>query len=280
MLKAQTALEEKTVKQTEAQLAKYYQTTMKRIIADFEALYDKLLATMEDDKEPTVADLYKLDKYWQMQSQLRIELQKLGYHEIAVLSKNFEAQWSATYKQTEDQLLAYFNTRAEVDPEHLKPLTWPPDSMFSTIAAENAKQMINQVWCADGKSWSERVWGNLDYLAETLNAKLIECVVTGKKTTELNKELQNRFNVSFSRADTLIRTETAHIQTQAAAERYKDYGFEKYEILGREEKTGCNHSVDCHKMNGKQFRYSEMIVGQNAPPFHPNCRCAIIPVIE
>ena len=36
--KAQTALTDKSLKQVEAQLAKYYSTAMKRIIADFEAI--------------------------------------------------------------------------------------------------------------------------------------------------------------------------------------------------------------------------------------------------
>lgn len=279
MLGAQDALQQKTVKQTEAQLAKYYKRTMKSVIAEFEALFDKLIATMEEGKEPTVADLYKLDKYWSMQGQLRNELQKLGEIEVALLSKKFEQQWLNTYKITEQNLLAYFNNRAEDNPD-LEPLVWPPEKHFNTISTENAQQFINQVWCADGKAWSDRVWTNVEDLAQLLNDKLVECVITGKNSTQLKKELVRRFDVSFSRADTLIRTETAHITTQAATQRYKDYGLEKYEILGREEADGCGHEPDCHDMDGEQFYYSEMVVGKNAPPFHPNCRCAIIPVIE
>ena len=280
MLNAQDILREKTVKQTEKQLAKYYRQTMKSVIAEFEAVYDKLLATIEDGKEPTVADLYKLNKYWEMQGQLRNELQKLGELEVLTISNNFINQWQHVYKITEQDLVAYFNARAEVDPENIHPLSWPPEAHFNTISTDKAEQMINQVWCADGKSWSDRVWNNIDDLAATLNEKLVECVVSGKKTTELKKELQHRFNVSYSRADTLVRTETSHIQTQATAQRYKDYGLEKYEILGRKEEDGCHHSPDCSDMDGKTFLYSEMIVGVNAPPFHPNCRCNIIPVID
>ena len=43
MLSSQEALQKKTVKQTEAQLVKYYKSTMKSVIAEFEALFDKLL---------------------------------------------------------------------------------------------------------------------------------------------------------------------------------------------------------------------------------------------
>lgn len=271
MARQQDILEKKAVLDAERQLAKYYQTAMKRIIKEFEAVYDKLLTTKEEDLVP--ADLYKLSRYWEMQGQLRNELEQLGFKEIAMLSDRFEKYWQTSYENAEKDINAIFASQGRPMPE--------PNMAFQTIAADTAKQMINSVWCADGKTWSDRIWGNnLSYLAETLNEELVHCVVTGKKTTELKKLLQHRFNVSFHRADTLVRTEIAHITTEAKAERYKEYGLEYYEILGREETTGCNHSIDCHKMDGKKFTYKEKVVGVNAPPFHPNCRCTIIPVVE
>ena len=253
--KANKARADKTIKDIEKQLKKYYSSAMKRTLADFEATYNKLLETVEEGREATPADLYKLDQYWQMQAQLKNEMQKLGDKEIALLSKQFEDEWIDIYKGI-----------------HL-----PSDNAFSTVSVGNAKAMINASWLADGKSFSQRVWGNTEKLVETLNEQLVHCVITGKKPTELKKLLQERFNVSYNRADTLVRTEVAHIETAAAAQRYKDYGLEKYEFLGRDEHDiGCA----CKKLNGKTFFYSEMQVGKNAPPLHPNCRCAIIPVID
>ena len=115
---------------------------------------------------------------------------------------------------------------------------------------------------------------------ERLNEQLLNTVITGKKTTELKNLLQERFGVSYSRANTLVRTELAHIQTEAAKKRYEDYGLEQYEILGNDDDTCGNHSVDCHEMDGKVFYYHEMSVGKNAPPFHPNCKCCIVPVVN
>lgn len=253
--KANKARADKTIKDIEKQLKKYYKNAMYRTLADFEETYNKLLDTVADDREPTPADLYKLDKYWQMQGQLKQEMQKLGDKEIALMSKEFENEWVDIYKSI-----------------HL-----PSDNAFSTFSIDNARAMINASWLADGKTFSQRVWGNTERLVETLNEELIHCVVTGKKPTELRKLLQERFNVSYGRADTLIKTEVAHIETAAAAQRYKDYGLEKYEFLGRDEHDiGCA----CKELDGKQFFYSEMETGKNAPPIHPNCRCTIIPVID
>ena len=67
-----------------------------------------------------------------------------------------------------------------------------------------------------------------------------------------------------------------HVQTEAAADRYKDAGVTEYEILVAEDERLCN---ECGAMHGKRFPITEKQPGINAPPFHPNCRCTIIPVL-
>lgn len=254
----QDRLTKKGIKDTEKQLIKYYQETMDSVISSFEATLDKLIVTMENDRDITPADLYNLDKYWQMQGQLKKELQKLGDKQVELLSKRFTEQYIEIY-----QAMALHG-----------------ESLFNSIDTATARQMINHVWCADGKTWSNRVWTNMDKLQETLNSGLIDCVVAGNTSSELKKKLIKRFGVAYHRADTIVRTEMAHIQTQAAQQRYKDYGLRYYEILGNDDDSCGNHSVDCHEMDGKRFLLAEMQVGVNAPPFHPNCRCCITPVVE
>lgn len=256
--KAQDKLTAKNEKQIQKQLMRYYASAAEKVIDDFEATYNKLLSRQELNKEITPADLYKLDRYWSMQGRLRQELQKLGEKKISLLTKYFE--------------INFFEIYYSINVEGA--------TAFSTVDAAAAQQLINEIWCADGKSWSQRVWEDTDRLIATLNEELITTVATGRKTTDLKKKLQDRFGVSYSRANTLVRTELSHIQTQAAKQRYQDYGLTKYEILGNDDDSCGNHSVDCHKMDGEVFLYSEMVTGKNAPPFHPNCRCSIIPVVE
>lgn len=247
----QENLTTKSVKQTEKQLAKYYASTMESVLAQFEATYDKLLLTMADGRAPTPADLYKLDKYWQMQAQIRDELTKLGDKQAALLSKNFMKQYAEIYEA----------------------IALKDDLHFGKISKETAAQMINQIWCADGKSWSERVWTNTEELREALNEGLIDCVVTGKKTTELKKLLQEKFVVSYNRADSVVRTEMAHIQTQAAQQRYEDYGITEVQVWASKDERRCEV---CGKLHKKIYP-----VGAAMPvPAHPNCRCCIIPVID
>lgn len=251
MAQAQGELTKKTVAQTQKQLAKYYEQTSKKVIDDFVATYEKILRATEDGKAPTPADLYKLDKYWAAQAQMRVELEKLGRKEIAALTKAFERD--------------FFEIYYSIGIEGGKP--------FNTIDKKAVAQMIQQIWCADGKSWSARVWENTEELAATLNEELIHTVAAGKKTTDLKNLLQERFSVSYSRADSLVRTELAHIQTQAAEQRYKDYGIEQVEVWADEDERRCEI---CGKLHQKKY-----LLGEAIPiPAHPNCRCCIVPVVE
>ena len=251
MASAQNKISNKSVRAIETQMRRYYAQTMKKVIADFEATYDKLLATMEAGKEPTPADLYKLDKYWQMQAQARTELEKLGAKQVALLSKQFEHNWLEIYNS----------------------ISLPGTPAFNTLDSRLVEQMISQIWCADGKSWSQRIWGNTDALLEELNEGLIHIVASGKKNTELKNLLQERFGVSYSRADALVRTEVAHIQTQAAQKRYEDYGVKMVEVWADLDERRCD-------VCGKLHQTKHPINGAMPIPAHTNCRCCIVPVVE
>lgn len=251
MAKAQTALTNKSLRKIEGQLARYYGITAKRVIEDFEKTYNKVLAQQAEGKQVTPADLYRLDAYWQMQGQLRQELQKLGERQISLLTKHFE--------------LNFFEVYYSINIEGA--------TAFSTIDAAGAMQLINSTWVADGKSFSQRVWDNTEMLVETLNEELIHCVTTGKKTTELKNILQERFNVGYNNADMIARTELAHIQTEAAKRRYEDYGIQQVEIWADPDERTCEV---CGKLHEKKYP-----VGAHVPiPAHPRCRCCIVPVVE
>ena len=243
----------------------YYRTAMINIVKEFEAVYDKVLAQAEEGKQITPADLYKLDKYYQMQAQLQDTLQKLGDRTCSLLAKKFGQEYKHIYSEL------------GVDTEGKKIKASKSDKAFATIDAQGAKHIANQIWAADGKSWSERVWKNLGDLQRTLNEGLIDCVITGKKTTELKKKLMERFSVSYNRAETLVRTEMAHVETQAALDRYKSSGVEKVRIVVDPDEKTCK---ECSKWDDKIINITDIQTGTNCPPFHPNCRCAVAPVVK
>ena len=249
--KNQQKIEGKTIKQINKQLQDYYGRAADKVVKDFEAVYLKVMKAVEDGNEPTPADLYKLDKYWEAHAQMQKELEKLGNKEIKLLAKAFRENFFEVYYG----------------------IALPGDAAFNTVDTAIVNQLINGIWVADGKTWSQRVWDNTQRLAETLNEQLIHIVATGKKDSDLKKALMERFNVSYSRAETLVRTEVAHIQTEAAKQRYKDYGIQFVEVLVDEDDRTCEL---CKALKGKKFP-----VHVTPPlPVHPNERCCLVPVID
>jgi len=126
------AITRKTTKQVEKQLMKQYRETAKATIESFRSTLDRVMVGTAEGIAPTPADLYRLEKYWQMQAQLTKDLQLLGDKQIAALSKAFE--------------LNYFDVYYSIN--------LGDNPVFNTIDKAAVQQAINSIWCADGKSWS------------------------------------------------------------------------------------------------------------------------------
>lgn len=248
----QAALSRKSEAEIQKQMKKYYSRAAKSVISEFENTYAHLLATIEDGRQPTPADLYKLEKYWQAQGKIRKSLNNLGEVEIEMLTRLFEKSYLDIYNGLD-----------------------LPDggAMFNTLSDDSVKQLINAVWCNDGKAWRARCWDNKSKLIEALNDELINTLLTGKKTSDLKSILQTQFNASYAEANRLVRTELAHIQTMAAEQRYKDAGIEEAQVWADKDERQCDI---CGKLHKTKYR-----IGEKMPiPAHPNCRCCIVPVIK
>jgi SPP1 gp7 family putative phage head morphogenesis protein len=246
----QNALTNRGIKAAERQLKNYYTDTMFSIMNDFENVYLKVIAGIAEGKNPTPADLYKLDSYWKMQNKLERELEKLGDKQIKQFTKSFTDHYKNAYK-----------------------LALPAGSAFSEVSTETALQMVNSVWVTDGKRWSDRVWNNTAMLKSELNKGLIDCVTTGKPTSVLKQRLTERFGVAYNRADSIVRTEYSHIQNEAARKRYRDSGVKQVEVWADPDERTCDI---CGKLHTKKFDVNGVV----PVPAHPRCRCRIIPVIE
>ena len=248
---SQNAVSAKTQKEIDKHVRKYYQQISKQVIADYESLFNEIVAKQAAGEAISPATVYAMNKYWAMNAQLTKRLSKMGSKLQAMMTKLFQ--------------IAYWRSYNSIKIEGLK--------AFTTLDDAAVQQIINSVWCADGKSWSQRLWNNTALLQQTLDEQLIHCVVAGKKTTQLKELLQDRFNVSYGRADALVRTEIAHIQTEAAKQRYTDYGIQQVEIWADKDERLCDV---CGKLHKKKYP-----VGAQVPiPAHTNCRCCIVPVVE
>ena len=127
-----------------------------------------------------------------------------------------------------------------------------------------------------GRNYSARIWRNTDQLAQMLEDEIEAAFLSGKSVRRMANVIMDRFGVGYRAAECLMRTETSYVQNQTAAQSYRDAGCTDYEILTASDRRTCSR---CAAQNGKRYPFTEMQAGENAPPFHPNCRCTILPVV-
>lgn len=123
-------------------------------------------------------------------------------------------------------------------------------------------------------TFSERIWVNQDQLKNSLSSVLSNALIQGKNPREFIPLIRKKFDVSRCNAERLLRTEIARVQTQAQAESYEANGIDEYEYIACSLKDVCPL---CKEMDGKTFKLKDMEIGENAPPMHPNCHCALAP---
>ena len=262
----QKILLDKSIDEVNLHLATVYKSSMKDVEKDMKAL----LFDLQKEDGVKINDLYRYNRYWELRNDINHKLVALGQKEIRLLDKELINM----YMKVQD----YFNKNPKFlakteNGKVVKMVNAVPVDMNNPIVSEHAQAVVDSLWCADGKYWSERVWGRMDALQGSLEQGLTDIITRGVGPDEVAATIAKEFGKEFSIAQTLVRTELNHVYTQTAAERYKEAGCEYYEVLS-------NQSDDeCFDMNGAIIRFSEMVEGDNCPPFHPNCRCTILPVI-
>lgn len=142
------------------------------------------------------------------------------------------------------------------------------------LDVEKLSTVLKKPWTTDGRTFSDRIWGNKDQLVNTLHTSLTQGIIRGESPQKIAAQLVKTMNVAKSNASRLIRTETAYFHEQAQKQVYEDLDVEEYEILETLDTRTC---AVCGGLDGKVFKKSEHEPGVTAPPFHPNCRGTTVP---
>lgn len=150
-------------------------------------------------------------------------------------------------------------------------------SNFAALNDKLIEKVINKPWLADGKNFSDRIWGNKNQLINQLHTSLSHMCITGSGPDKAINEIASKMNVSKANAGRLVMTETAYFSSAAKKECFKELDVERYEIVA----TLDGHTSDiCQEMDGKVFKMSEYEEGVTAPPFHVNCRSCTAPYFD
>lgn len=226
------------------------------------ALRDRILevfAKIEAQKaagEPIQAnDLYRNRRYWQLLEEINRRLKILGREQIRITQPAI----IQAYQETLDIVDSNIESSTPLGAATV-------NKALMNAHAIDANQVINQVWCLDGKNFSDRVWTDKQKLIPQIKKALSDALVQGKSPWEIAKAMSDRLEVSRENAYRLVRTETAHAQVYAQTQRYKEYGFTKGRFLASPD---CCH--ECQEHDGEVYTLEEL---EKMLPVHPRCRCS------
>lgn len=258
ILRQRELLFQKQLAGTEEELAREYIRTGKQVKSRISTLYDELASGVlhrgGSDRGILVSDLYQFNKYYDLLNMLNESLTKLGSKEIIIYDRKLTQMYLSNSQLITTEL-----------------------GFSKMLSDDSVKTSINAVWCPDGKNWSDRIWNNKALLEERVREGIVDCVARGASKDELVEQVMNDFNVGFNMADRLARTELSYVQNQSTKDKYEEAGIQKYKILDAGDDRTCEN---CLNDGGKVYYLDEAQVGVNFPPFHPNCRCVILAVLD
>ena len=196
------------------------------------------------------SQLWQYKKFIDLQALISTRFEGMSAQQITIATEALRTAFEQTMKATLDEFAPAENIA------------------YSILNKEQVNQVLNTAW--SGKHYSQRIYGTNSKIAERIKKELTDMIVLGKNTQDIKARIMKDFNVSYSYADRLIRTEANHIYNEAAKKSYERAGVREVEVIVE---TGC-----CDKCADIKGTY---LLG-NAPrlPVHPNCRCCYAPVVN
>lgn len=239
----QEALYNELLKEGENQLIGQYRRSALTVL--------HLLLDLYADGLPTITDIYRYNRYYELLGLLNNDLKALGAKEIAITTTLLTDMYTKNKAIIGDA------------------------SMLLPTSPKEVEMVINKIWCADGKHWSSRIWTHKDELANKVRNGIIDCISRGVSKDELTKELMRIYGTEFYKADRIARTELSYVQGQSTLNRFKEMGVGYYKIITAHDGRVCDKCAD---LDGKIFPIDKAEIGVNYPPIHPNGRCSILAV--
>lgn len=174
------------------------------------------------------------------------------------------------------------NVQVEIEGHLTRTYTQGYDDSLEVIGVD--KKVINHRAIEEvirypyaGAMFSDRVWRNKQQLLNWINDDLTKAMVRGDSIKKMTQSLRDRCSVAKYQAERLVRTESCNAFTQGTLHGYEDSKVvDAYEVMSAGDNRTCS---SCSSHNGEVVALSEARAGDNLPPYHPNCRCCIAPVV-
>lgn len=123
--------------------------------------------------------------------------------------------------------------------------------------------------------------GLTDELNKQVHRQVSDGILSGESVYQIADRVKEVSNLGYTRCEAIARTETMTALNQGALDRYRQAGFNQVQWFAAEDERTCRRPLvfngvtyaGCGGLDGKVFDIN------NYPPipYHPNCRCSVIP---
>ena len=137
------------------------------------------------------------------------------------------------------------------------------------------EDIIKTPW--SGASFSDRIWHNKDVMIYKAKDAIAKGMIRGDSGHVISTQLSKDLNASYENTRRLVETEIQASQTKANVDNYLNNGIDKVEISTMLDSKLCD---SCNSHEGKIIPLEGAIIGKHLPPYHPNCRCTVLPYLD
>ena len=263
------------------ELKRVLKTNLDEIQKEIKAFYDKYgdnpaeqlsYKEFEQYKKDLKAKAKKYPKDKTLQRMAKQDIPKYRIDRLRQLETDLQIRLAEVTAYQETSINGTLTDVAKVSHEATKKMM--KEAIGLNIGAINSKQIAALIltdW--SGKNWSSRLWTDREKLGKKVKQTLEKGITQGTGYRKMARELKAEMSTSFNNAFRLIRTESAFIQGDINKTTYQqaaeELGLEYYKY---DAFLDSRTSEICRELDGKRFKVSEMQIGVNAPPLHPNCR--------
>lgn len=235
-------------------------------LSNYRSQVRQLRARIEETNDPDLIARYdalqkkvKLSRLQGLSYLIELKLGLLGYQEQMTIENMMRDVYESSYYSTAFMLAQGTGLGMTI----------------SSIDEDSIQNVLQYAWSGD--HFSERVWDNKTSLTKDLRQTLTQGIIKGHSVQKMARAINQEMDSGYKDALRLARTESAYTLGQGTAKSYEANGIKQYEYLGTLDKRT---SSVCRKLDGNIYNLTDMKVGVNYPPMHPNCRSTVTPHID
>lgn len=155
----------------------------------------------------------------------------------------------------------------------------------AAFAAARGAELVGMRYDAEGNLIEnpDAEWAITDGTRAFIRGLVSDAIENGWSSKQLSDAVEESYSFSETRAEMIGRTEIARAQEQGALAAWKKSGVvDRVEwVLGSEHDADVPAGDECDDNDGVVVAIGEAFPsGDEAPPAHPNCVCALMPVVS